>query len=72
MPGPAQPFNKDQSGNPKGRPKGSRHKLTEDFVTKLAADFAKHGKGAIAVARETDPAAYCRLIASLAPKDINL
>jgi hypothetical protein len=31
------PFLPGQSGNPRGRPKGSRHKLSEAFLADLAA-----------------------------------
>ena len=61
-----------QSGNPAGRPKGSRHKLSEDFIRALAEDFENHGKDAIVKMREDRPGDYIRVIASLVPKDLNL
>jgi hypothetical protein len=61
-----------QSGNPAGRPKGSRHKLSEDFLKALAEDFENHGKDAIERMREERPGDYIRVIASLVPKDLNL
>lgn len=60
------PFEK---GNP-GRPKGSRHKLGEDFLSALARDFGAHGEEAIAETREKDPAAYVRVVAGLLPKEM--
>jgi hypothetical protein len=61
-----------QSGNPAGRPKGSRHKLSEEFIRALAEDFENHGKDAIVKMREDRPGDYIRVIASLMPKDLNL
>ena len=61
-----------QSGNPAGRPKGSRHKLSEDFIKALAEDFENHGKAAIVKMREDRPGDYIRVIASLIRKDLNL
>ncbi len=61
-----------QSGNPAGRPKGSRHKLSEDFMKALAEDFENHGKAAIVKMREDRPGDYIRVIASLIRKDLNL
>ena len=61
-----------QSGNPAGRPKGSRHKLSEDFIRAMAEDFENHGKDAIVKMREDRPGDYIRVIASLMPKDLNL
>ena len=58
-------------GNP-GRPPGSRNKLSEDFLKALYNDFQAHGAATIAEARERDPVAYVKLIASLSPKDIKL
>lgn len=63
-------FKPGQSGNPAGRPKGARSKLSEDFFKALQADFAKHGKLAVEGMRQTDPAAYVRAIVSLQSKEI--
>ena len=66
------PFKPGQIANPHGRPRRSRDRLTEAFLIKMEADWRKHGPDAIAAAREKDPAAYLRVIASLVPKDITL
>jgi hypothetical protein len=58
--------------NPAGRPKGSRNKLGEDFVGALYEDFSKYGVGAIVATRESDPAKYVSIIASLLPKEVEL
>ena len=69
-----------QSGNPNGRPKGSRNKLAEDFVAALYEDFTKaveeggksQGMAAVAHVRENDPSTYVRVIAGLMPRDVTL
>lgn len=63
-------FQKGQSGNPKGRPKGARQKLTEAFIKVLSADFQRHGKKTLETVRKDDPAAYCKLVAQLVPKEV--
>ncbi len=68
----ANKWSKGQSGNPKGREKGSRNKLTELFLARLAADFEAHGESAIVEMRETKPAEYVRVVASLLPKQAEL
>jgi len=60
------------SGNPKGRPKGSRHKLGEKFLSALQDDFSKNGIEAIERVREKKPEHYLKIIASILPKDINV
>jgi hypothetical protein len=62
------------TGNAAGRPKGSRHKLTENFLQVLADDFEQHGTAAIVKVREEDPAKYLTVVAQLVPKetDVNL
>ena len=78
------PFLPGQSGNPRGRRKGSRHKLSEAFLADLAEDWDANGieaprrlRTSISRARACsdgrrartqDPAAYVRVVASLLPK----
>ncbi len=64
------PFGPDNP--PRGRPKGSRHKLSEDFIKAMAEDFENHGKDAIVKMREDRPGDYIRVIASLMPKEATL
>ncbi len=61
-----------QSGNPAGRPKSSRNKLTEDFLKALADDFDQHGKAAIVEVRQEDPAKYLSIVAQLVPKETDV
>ncbi len=61
-----------QSGNPAGCPKGSRDPINEAFLKDLAADWAGDGIKALRNAREDRPAEYCRMVASLLPKDLNV
>lgn len=64
-------FEKGHPGGP-GRPKGSRNKLGEDFISALAADFDEHGEETIATVRTEDPAAYLRVIAAIVPKELHV
>lgn len=68
----AQAWVPGQSGNPKGRPKGSRNKLGDDFLQKLQADFETHGEKVISTVRVEKPAEYLKVIASLLPKQIEV
>lgn len=61
-----------QSGNPAGRPKGSRNKLGEAFLDDMLADWEKHGKAAIEKVRETKPDAYLKVVAMILPRDLNV
>jgi len=65
-------FKPNQSGNPKGRPKGARSKLSETFLKELLKNFNTNGPEAIEIMRVEKPSEYVRVIASLVPKDLNL
>lgn len=60
-----------QSGNPAGRPKGARSRLSEDFFKVLAEDFAEHGIKAIVDMREERPGDYAKMVASLQTKEMS-
>lgn len=59
-----------ESGNPAGRPKGSRNKLGEDFLSAFSKDFALHGAGVIERVRSDRPHDYLRVVVSILPKII--
>jgi hypothetical protein len=65
-------FQKGVSGNPNGRPKGSRNVLSEALIAALHTDFAEHGVAVIEKVRTEKPAEYLKIVASLVPRDINL
>lgn len=64
------PYQPGQSGNPGGKPKAARNRLTAHFLNALADDFEEHGKKAIVDAREKDPMGYVKAIAALMPKQV--
>ena len=57
------------TGNLKGRPVGSRNKLAEGLLTDFAEDWHKHGKQSVKQLRQEDNTAYCKIAASLIPKE---
>ena len=58
-----------QSGNPAGRLRGSRNKLSEAVISALYRDFSKHGEKAIAKVRRYQPGVYLKVIALLIPRE---
>lgn len=62
-------FKPGQSGNPAGRPKGSRAKLAESFCAALLKDFEESGEAAIQLMRAEKPGEYIRAVASVIPKE---
>lgn len=62
------PWQPGQSGNPAGRPKGSRHRFSEKFVNDFLADWEEHGLKVIAKVREDKPDVYLRTAAAILPK----
>jgi hypothetical protein len=63
---------KGQSGNPKGRPRGSRSRLSEAFLESLHAAWKERGREIIDRAIEQNPAAVIAAIARLIPKDFQV
>lgn len=70
--GLAEPWKPGQSGNPAGRPKSARNKLSEAFIEALTADFAQHGIATIERVRAEKPEQYLKVVAGLLPKDLNV
>lgn len=66
------PFVKGQSGNPAGKPPGSKNKISEKFITALTADFEQHGETVIERVRNDKPENYLKIVADLVPKDFNV
>lgn len=65
-------FAPGQSGNPTGRPKGSRVKLGEAFLSDLMADWDTNGKESIAAMREKSPGDYVKVVAATLPRELNV
>jgi hypothetical protein len=53
----------------KGRKAGSKVRLSESFLSGIAADFAKYGKDVIQYVRQNEPSTYLRIVASIVPKE---
>ena len=65
-----EPWKPGESGNPNGRPRGARSKLTEAFLNALQQDFAEHGEAVVRAVRSERPADYLRTVAALMPKQV--
>lgn len=61
-----------QSGNPAGRPKGARSKLSEAFLDDLLVAWESQGPVVIQRVIEKRPQDFLKVVASLMPKDLNL
>ena len=64
------PYKPGQSGNPKGRPQGSRNKLSEKFFRDLCKAWEVYGQAALMTSAMTHPLEFVRLVASLMPREL--
>jgi hypothetical protein len=66
------PWKPGESGNPNGRPKGSRHKLQEDFLSDVLAAWEAKGAQAIDEMIADKPGDFVKMVAGLMPKEATL
>ena len=60
----------DKAAIPLADLKGSRNKLSEEFVAEGYADWCEHGAAAIQTVRQTRPDVYVKVVASLLPRQV--
>jgi hypothetical protein len=61
-----------ESGNPAGRPLGSRGRYSDSFMRDLAADWSQRGPKILAQVAQMDPVRYLGVCASLIPRDVSI
>ena len=65
-------FKPGQSGNPAGRPVGSRNAFSAAFIGDMQASWAQHGPTVLDRVARSDPSRYLGVAASLCPRDVSL
>ena len=66
------PFKPGESGNPTGRPKGSRNQLGEAFVADLHAAWERDGARVLEHVMKSDPSTFLRVIAKVIPSEVRM
>jgi hypothetical protein len=61
-------FKSGASGNPNGRPRGSRSKLSEDFLQDLHEAWQEHGKQALKTCATREPTQFAKIVANILPR----
>ena len=60
------------TNNPNGRPKGSRNKLSEDFISAFSKVWSKSGHAALEYMAEHEPVKLVQAAVQLLPKDFQV
>lgn len=68
----ANKFKPGQSGNPAGRPKGARSKLSESFLQDALDAWTEDGKTALKLMATEKPADFAKMVAGIVPKEDKL
>ena len=66
----APPWKPGQSGNPSGRPKGARSRLSERFLESLEALWKERGQEILDRTVAESPATIVQVVAKLLPRDV--
>lgn len=69
---PAHWWKPGQSGNPAGRPKGSRQKIANEFIDTYLEVYKLHGRAGLEKIAIENPLEFHKLGLELLPKDVNL
>ncbi len=64
-------FLQGNSGNPAGRPRGSRNRLAQQFIDDLELEWKRSGSSALSKVAATNPEAFCKLVSITLPAKID-